>query len=419
VPFSVLRAPLIRRSLSTTAINGYSNKVHSEDPKWLPVDPSFATTAIHAGFSPKEDKHGFVVQSISVATTSEQDAPGLHRGYDYTRCGNPTRAALEKTLAALDKGKYGFAFSSGVAAVCNIMSLLQKGDGVILTDSIYSGTGVLFERYATKFGISSEFIDLYSENNALERTLKPNTKLVWLETPTNPMLNIIDIAKTVETIKNYSKDIIVVVDNTFLTSYYQRPLTLGADLSMYSLTKFANGHSDVLMGAVVTNRDDLRERLNAIQTDMGAVPSPFDCFLVQRSLKTLHVRMPLHMTNALSAARFLETHPKVERVLHPGLESHPQHAIALKQSSGNSGLFSFYVKDKSAHEFLKRLKIFKLATSLGGTESLASTPYHMSHSGVAPEVKAKVGITENFVRLTVGLESMQDIIEDLDQALRY
>jgi len=386
---------------------------------WLPVDPSFATTAIHSGYNPKDDKYGLVVPSISLATTFEQDGPGDHRGYEYTRSGNPTRAVLEKTLAALDKGKYAFAFASGLAATTNIISLLKTGDGIVLIDDVYGGTGRLFRQYASTFGILPEFVDFASDVTVLQGALKPNTKLVWIETPTNPTLKIIDIAKSVEIVRAYSKDIIIAVDNTFLSAYFQSPLNLGADLSVYSLTKYANGHSDVLMGAIVTSRDDLRDRLAFLQNSLGAVPSPFDCYLMIRSLKTLHIRMPLHMKNALRVAKFLEAHPKVEKVLHPGLPSHPQHALALKQSSGHSGLISFYMKEGSgnASQFLKNLKIFKLAESLGGYESLAELPSVMTHASVPAELRAKLGITDSFVRLSVGLESENDLVKDLDQAL--
>jgi len=297
--------------------------------------------------------------------------------------------------------------------------MLKAGDGVILIDDVYGGTGRLFRHFATAFGILPEFIDFAADVTVLERALKPNTKLVWIETPTNPTLKIIDIARSVEIVRQYSKDIIVAVDNTFLSPYYQRPLELGADLSMYSLTKYGGGHSDVLMGAIVTNRDDLRDRIAFLQNSLGAVPSPFDCYLMIRSLKTLHIRMPLHMKNALRVAKFLEAHPKVDKVLHPGLPSHPQQALAMKQSSGHSGLISFTVKEGqgSASELLKNLKIFKLAESLGGYESLAELPCVMTHASVPAELRAKLGITDSFIRLSIGLESETDLIKDLSQAL--
>ncbi|CAG7682328.1 unnamed protein product [Allacma fusca] len=265
---ATVRTSVFRRSFSSACQNKYSGQSELDQQKWLPVDPSFATTAIHAGFNPKEDKYGFVVPSIEMSTTVVLEAPGVSKGYEYTRYGNTTRTALEKTLAALEKAKYGYAFSSGMAAVYNAITLLSKGDGVILTDSIYSGTAELFEKYATRFGITPEFIDMCSDTTALERTLKPNTKLVWLETPANPTLRITDIEKTCQIIRSYNKDIIVVVDNTFLSPYYQRPLALGADISLYSLTKYGNGHSDVLMGTMVTSREDIMEKLFHIQRDV-------------------------------------------------------------------------------------------------------------------------------------------------------
>jgi len=385
-------------------------------PKWLPVDPSFATTAIHSGYIPKDWSYAPVVPSISLSTTYEQDAPAQHRGFEYSRSGNPTRQILEATLAALDKGKHGLVYSSGLAATTNLVAMLNSGDRILSMDDVYGGTGRLFRQMKKTANIDTDFVDL-TDLQQVKASLSNKTKMVWIETPTNPTLKVVDIAVIAEIVHAFSQDIIVVVDNTFLTSYFQRPLTLGADVVVYSLTKYVNGHSDVLMGAVVTSRDDLQERLAFLQNSLGAVPSPFDCYLVLRSIRTLHVRMPQHMKNAFKVAKFLSSHPKVEKVLHPGLPNHPQHELALKQSSGHSGLITFYMKSGNSSEFLKNLKVFSLAESLGGYESLAELPYSMTHASVPEELRAKLGITESLIRLSVGLESEEDLIADLDAAL--
>jgi len=395
--------------------NGHGD---GEEPNWLPQDLSFGTTAIHAGYKPKDWSYAPVVPIISLSTTFEQDAPAEHRGFEYSRSGNPTRKILEENLAALDKAEHAFCFSSGLAATTNVVSMLSSGDHIISMDDVYGGTGRLFRQMAKSSNLKVDFVDMTIISN-LEKALTSSTRLVWIETPTNPTLKIVDIAKVAEVAHNYSKDIIVACDNTFLTQYFQRPLELGADMVVYSLTKYVNGHSDVLMGSVATSREDLRARLAFLQNSLGAVSSPFDCYLVLRSLRTLHVRMPLHMKNALKVARFLEKHPKVEKVLHPGLPSHPQHAVALKQSSGHSGLISFYIKKGGvdAKKFLQKLKIFSLAESLGGYESLAELPFSMTHASVPADLRTQLGITEEFVRLSIGLESDTDLIEDLNQAL--
>jgi len=303
-----------------------------------------------------------------------------------------------------------------LAATTNVVAMLNSGDHVVSMDDVYGGTGRLFRQMHKMANIEPDFVDM-TDLVKFEKTLTPKTKLVWIETPTNPTLKIVDIAKVASIAHKYNKDIIVAVDNTFLTSFYQKPLALGADMVVYSLTKYMNGHSDVLMGAVVLNRDDLKERVAFLQNSLGAVPSPFDCYLVLRSLRTLHVRMPLHMKNAFAVAKFLSAHPKVEKVLHPGLPSHPQHELALKQSSGHSGLISFYLKNGSGDKFLQNLKVFSLAESLGGYESLAELPFSMTHASVPADLRAKLGITEGFVRISVGLESESDLVKDLTNAL--
>jgi len=395
-------------------MNSNNNQV-AEEVAWLPVDPTFATKAIHSGYVPKDWNYAPVVPPMILSTTFEQDGPAQHRGFEYTRSGNPTRQILEETVAALDNGKYGMVFSSGLAATTNIVAMLDSGDHLISMDDVYGGTGRLFRQMHKTANIVPDFVDM-TDLDAFKKALTTKTKLVWIETPTNPTLKVVDIAKVVEIVRNYSKDIIVAVDNTFLTSYFQKPLELGADIVVYSLTKYMNGHSDVLMGAIVVNREDLKNRIAFLQNSLGAVPSPFDCYLVLRSLRTLHVRMPLHMANASKVAEFLSSHAKVEKVLHPGLSSHPQHEIALKQCSGHSGLISFYIRG-SGSAFLQKLKVFSLAESLGGYESLAELPFSMTHASVPADLRAKLGITEGFVRLSVGLESYTDLIKDLDQAL--
>jgi len=308
-------------------------------------------------------------------------------------------------------------YSSGLAATTNLVAMLSSGDRVLSMDDVYGGTGRLFRQMKKTANIDTDFVDL-TNLGQVKAALTDKTKMVWIETPTNPTLKVVDIAAVAEIAHAFSQDIIVVVDNTFLTSYFQRPLNLGADAVVYSLTKYVNGHSDVLMGAVVTSRDDLKERLAFLQNSLGAVPSPFDCYLVLRSIRTLHVRMPLHMKSAFAVAKFLASHPKVEKVLHPGLPNHPQHELALKQCSGHSGLISFYIKSGDSSTLLKNLKVFSLAESLGGYESLAELPFSMTHASVPAELRAQLGITESFVRLSVGLESVEDLIADLDAALK-
>jgi len=397
-----------------TNANGFSG-----DSAWLPQEPGFATIAIHAGYKPKDYDFAPVVPAISLSTTFEQDGPSEHRGFDYIRSGNPTRQILETTLAALDKAKHGHVFSSGLAATSSIISMLNSGDHVICMDDVYGGTGRLFRHMGKSASIVTEFIDL-TDTKKFQAALKQTTRLIWIETPTNPTLKVVDIAAITSIAHQFSSNIIVVVDNTFLTPYFQRPLSFGADMVVYSLTKYVNGHSDVLMGAVVTSRDDLSEKLSFLQMSLGSVPSPFDCFLVLRSVRTLHLRMPQHMRNAITVSKFLSAHPKVEKVLHPGLPSHPQHELALRQCSGHSGLISFYMKPGTGcpTQFLKNLKVFSLAESLGGYESLAEIPISMTHASVPAEMRKQLGITETFIRLSVGLESPDDLVKDLDQALK-
>jgi len=383
---------------------------------FLPEPKSFATKAIHAGQEPEQWESMSVVPPIVMSTTFKQYGPADFKKYEYGRSGNPSRDVLETCLASIENAKYGICFSSGLGATTALLGMLSAGDHMISGDDIYGGTNRLFQKVATNFGIETSFVDGTNVDN-IEKSIKPNTKLIWIETPTNPTLKVIDIAAVAKITK--ARNIILAVDNTFLTSFLQRPLELGADLSMYSLTKYMNGHSDVIMGAAVLNDSALNEKLRFLQNAMGIVPSPFDCFQVNRSLKTLAVRMRQHTSNALVVAKFLENHSKVEKVLHPGLPSHPQHEIFKKQTSGHSGMVTFYLKGnlENSKKFLSSLKVFTLAESLGGFESLAELPSVMTHASVPPEQRKTLNITDSLIRLSVGLEDVEDLIQDLNQAL--
>lgn len=381
-------------------------------------EKGFATKAIHVGQEPSQWNSMCVIPPICLSTTYKQDGPGEHRGFEYSRSGNPTRNVLEECLASLDNAKFGLTFSSGLGATTIVLSLLSNGDHLIIGDDVYGGTNRLIRQVATRFGISATFVD--PTNLAeFENAFKPNTKLVWLESPTNPLLKVSDLEK-ICSLCHSKGNIIVAVDNTFLTSYFQRPLELGADLVCYSLTKYMNGHTDVVMGGITLNSDTLYKELKFLQNAMGIVPSPFDCYQVNRSLKTLAIRMEQHQKNGIIVAKYLETHPLVEKVLHPALPSHPQHEIALKQTYGYSGIFSFYIKGQLKHSqaFLKALKVFALAESLGGYESLAELPSIMTHASVPVEDRMKLGITDSLIRLSVGLEDADDLIADLEQAFK-
>lgn len=375
----------------------------------------FATKAIHAGQDPSQWSHRAVVPPLVMSTTFQQEAPAEHKGYDYGRSGNPIRNVLETCLAALDDGKHGFAFSSGLGTTTAITALLQAGDHLVAGDDLYGGTNRYIQKCLKNHGVTYSFIDITKVENVIN-AIQPNTKMVWLESPTNPLLKITDIKAVADSLKSHRQDIILVVDNTFLTCYFQKPLELGADIVMYSLTKYMNGHSDVIMGAAITRRDDLAEKLRFLQNAMGIIPSPFDCSMVNRSLKTLELRMQQHMKNCLAVAKFLESHPCVERVFHPYLPSHPQHELALKQTTGHSGMVSFYLKG-DARKFLKALKVFILAESLGGYESLAELPSVMTHASIPEDMRIALGITDKLIRLSVGIETEQDLIADIKQAL--
>ncbi|KAL7298037.1 hypothetical protein TKK_0009042 [Trichogramma kaykai] len=378
-------------------------------------DEGFSTKAIHAGQDPLQWSHASVVPPLVMSTTFKQSGPAQHSGYEYGRSGNPSRNCLETCLAALDNGKHAVVFSSGLGALTGLLAMLETGDHVVCGDDVYGGTNRFFKRCASKQGIETSFVDACDVDHFLQ-AVKPSTKMIWIETPTNPLLKLADIKGICDKVKATRPDIITVVDNTFVTCYFQKPLDLGADISMYSLTKYMNGHSDVIMGAAITSRDDYAERLRFIQNAMGIVPSPFDCALVNRSLKTLELRMQQHMKNGLAVAKFLSQHPYVEKCIHPLFETHPQHELAKRQMSGYSGIISFYIKGNS-DVFLRSLQLFILAESLGGYESLAELPSVMTHASVPLEEREKLGITDNLIRLSVGIENEADIIGDLNRAL--
>uniref|UniRef100_A0A8C9TVZ1 Cystathionine gamma-lyase n=1 Tax=Scleropages formosus TaxID=113540 RepID=A0A8C9TVZ1_SCLFO len=378
---------------------------------------SFATDAIHVGQEPEQWNSMAVVPPISLSTTFKQFGPGNH-GFEYSRSGNPTRNCLEKAVAALDGAKYCLALASGLAATMTVTHLLKVGDGIVCMNDVYGGTNRYFSKVASEFGLEVSLADC-TQHDVLKAALKPNTKLLWIETPTNPTMKVVDIEACSKIAHEYNKDILVVVDNTFMSAYFQRPLALGADICMYSATKYMNGHSDVVMGLLSLNQDHLYERLKFLQNALGAVPSPFDCYLCNRGLKTLHLRMKQHFSNAMAVAQFLEADPRVEKVIFPGLPSHPQHELMKKQCTGCPGMVTFYIKGNLEHAiiFLRQLKMFVLAESLGGYESLAEHPGMMTHTSVPENERALLGISDTLIRLSVGLEDEKDIIEDLDQAL--
>jgi len=381
-------------------------------------DAHFATKALHVGQEPEQWSSMAVVPPISMSTTFKQDAPADFKMYEYGRSGNPTRGVLEACLASLDGAKHACVFSSGLATSTTITHLLSAGDHVISMDDLYGGTNRYFRKVAARMNIETSFVDATNPKN-IEAAIRPNTKMVWVESPTNPTLKVVDIAAVAAITKKHP-NIFLVVDNTFLSCYFQRPLELGADIVMYSLTKYMNGHTDVIMGAACTNSEDLHDRLRFLQNAIGPVPSPFDCYLVNRSLKTLKLRMEEHQKNALIVGRWLEQHPGVEKVRHPGLPSHPQHELVKRQCYGHSGMMSFYLKGglNESKKFLSALKVITLAESLGGYESLAELPYSMTHASIEEKERVALGVTNNLIRLSVGLENAEDLIADLDQAFK-
>jgi cystathionine gamma-lyase len=377
--------------------------------------PGFGTRAIHAGQEP-EPVTGAVMTPIFLTSTFVQDGPGEHKGFEYSRTHNPTRFALEDNIAALEGGEHGLAFASGSAATEAVMSLLSAGDHVIAGDDLYGGTFRLFDKVIRRRGIEFSYFDPTGGAAAVEALLRPETKMVWVETPTNPLLKLCDIAAVAQVTRD--NGITLCVDNTFMTPYNQLPLELGADMVCHSTTKYLNGHSDVVGGAVVTSDRDLHERLQFLQNAIGAVPSPVDSFLVLRGLKTLHVRMARHEENARHLADYLDGHAMVERVIYPGLASHPQHELAGRQQRGYGGMISFDLRGdlEAARRFLKACKLFACAESLGGVESLIEHPAIMTHASIPPDRRAELGIGDAFIRLSVGIEDREDLVADLERA---
>jgi cystathionine gamma-lyase len=378
-------------------------------------DLRFETLAIHAGQRP-DPVTGAVMTPVYLTSTYVQEGPGVHKGFEYSRTRNPTRDALEGCLAALEGGRHGLAFASGLAATDEILHSLSAGDHVVLSDDVYGGTFRIFDRVFRRHGVEFTAVDL-TDPAAVERALRPATRMLWIETPTNPMLKVVDMAAMAAIAR--PRGIRTVVDNTFATPFFQRPLALGIDVVCHSTTKYLNGHSDVIGGAVVTSDEEAHAALRFLQNAVGGVPSPMDAFLVLRGLKTLHVRMRRHEENALAIARFLAADPRVERVLYPGLPSHPQHALAARQMSGFGGMLAFVVRGglPAATAFLKAVRIFACAESLGGVESLVEHPAIMTHASVPPEARRRLGIADGLVRVSAGIESADDLLADLDRGL--
>lgn len=375
-----------------------------------------ATKFIHAGAEP-DPSTGAIMTPIFQTSTYVQAAPGVHKGYEYARSQNPTRAALESALATIENGKHALAFSSGVAATDAVIKLLSPGDEVIAASDMYGGTYRLFTKVFERFGIKFIYVDTTDAQN-VAGAITEKTKLIWLETPTNPLMNITDI-EAVATISKKAGTILC-VDNTFASPYLQNPLDLGADIVMHSSTKYLGGHSDVIQGALIMNDDSLRDQLYFIQKSCGAVPGPFDCFLVLRGIKTLHVRMRQHCENGIAIAHYLRQHPKVQKVYWCGFEDHHNYAIAKKQMRGFGGMLSFTLKDESveaATKVLSSTKIFSLAESLGGVESLINHPASMTHASIPREERIKNGLTDGLIRLSIGIEDAEDLIADLQQAI--
>ncbi|MGH8307237.1 MAG: cystathionine gamma-synthase [Gammaproteobacteria bacterium] len=377
----------------------------------------FATRAIHAGQSP-DPTTGAVMQPIYATSTYAQESPGKHKGYEYSRTQNPTRMAYERCVANLESGTRGFAFASGMAATATILDLLDSGSHVIAMDDLYGGTYRLFERVRKRSaGLKFSFVDM-RDRKTLESAVRPETRLIWVETPTNPLLKLVDLAMVAEVARKHK--VLTVCDNTFASPYNQRPIEHGFDMVMHSATKYLNGHSDMVGGMVVVGGSaELAEQMAFLQNSVGAVAGPFDSFLALRGLKTLALRMERHASNALELAAWLEKHPRVERVVYPGLTSHPQHALAKTQMRTSGGMLTIFLKggEAESRHFLERCKLFTLAESLGGVESLIEHPGIMTHASVPPETRAALGISDSLVRLSVGVEDVADLRADLEQAL--
>ncbi|MEX2590321.1 MAG: cystathionine gamma-synthase [Chitinophagales bacterium] len=376
----------------------------------------FGTKTIHAGISP-DPTTGAIMTPIYQTSTYVQQSPGKHKGYEYSRTQNPTRFALENNLAALENGKEGMVFSSGLAATDAIVKMFNPGDEILSCNDLYGGTYRAFEKVFRKYGLDFVY-DSMQDTKKLEKLISYKTKLIWLETPSNPMMSVIDIEAIAKIAK--AKGVLLCVDNTFASPYLQNPLDLGADMVIHSGTKYIGGHSDVVIGAVVVNEATIIEQLRFIQNASGAVPGPQDAFLTLRGIKTLHLRMQRHCENAMKIAQYLSEHPKVSKVNYPGLPDHPGHAIAKKQMRGFGGMLSFSLKintQEAAYDFLTRTKLFSLAESLGGVESLAGHPATMTHAAIPLEEREKTGVLDSLIRISVGIEDADDLLEDIEQAL--
>ena len=377
----------------------------------------FNTKVIHAGIHP-DPATGAIMTPIYQTSTYVQEEIGVHKGFEYSRTGNPTRAALESNLAALESGKYGACFGSGLAAIDCVIKMLNPGDEVISTNDLYGGSYRIFKTIFEKYGINFHFVDMVDVQN-ISNKINDKTKLIWIETPTNPMMNIIDVKSIVEIAK--TKRIKVAVDNTFATPYLQRPLELGADIVMHSVTKYLGGHSDVVMGALVTNDESLAEEMYRIQNSSGAVCGPMDSFLVLRGVKTLHLRVQRHCENGEKVAHFLHNNPQVDQVYWPGFKTHPNHEVAKEQMNGFGGMISFTLVGDSldkAKSIVSKTKLFTLAESLGGVESLIGHPSTMTHASIPREERMKSGVLDSLIRLSVGIEDASDLIEDLENAFK-
>ncbi|WP_026933034.1 cystathionine gamma-synthase [Christiangramia echinicola] len=377
----------------------------------------FNTKTIHGGQENTDPAYGSVMPPIYQTSTYSQSTPGGHKGFEYSRSGNPTRSALEKSVASIENGEFGLAFGSGLAAIDAVLKLFKPGDEIITTNDLYGGSYRLFTRIFEDLGIKFHFIGM-QDASAIENYINEKTKLIWIETPTNPMMNIIDIEAVSSIAKRH--DLLLAVDNTFATPYLQQPLDLGADIIMHSATKYLGGHSDVVMGCLVVNDKELAEKLYFIQKASGAICGPQDSFLVLRGIKTLHLRMQRHCENGEAVAKFLKSNPKIDKVYWPGFEDHPNHNIAKRQMSGFGGMISFSTKEntlESATRLVEKLKVFTLAESLGGVESLAGHPATMTHASIPKEDREKTGVVDSLIRLSVGVEDEEDLILDLKQAI--
>lgn len=384
----------------------------------MKTDSKFDTLAVHAGVQP-DPTTGAVMTPIYQTSTYAQEAPGRHKGYEYARTQNPTRQALEASLAALERGAHGIAFSSGMAAMDAVVRLLRPGEEVLACNDLYGGSYRLLTQVYEPLGIGSRFVDMAGMPQ-IEALIQPQTKMIWIETPTNPLLRITDIEAVCRTARRHG--ILTVVDNTFASPYLQQPLDLGADIVVHSATKYLGGHSDVVLGAVVTRNTDIAERLYFLQNAAGAVPGPHDCFLVLRGIKTLHLRMERACTNAHEIARWLANHPAVGNVHYPGLAHHPQHELAARQMHLFGAMVSFDLKDDSleaAMQVLRRTRLFTLAESLGGVESLIGHPASMTHASIPRAARLRAGLTDTLIRLSVGIEAVEDLIDDLEKALQH